>query len=217
MKCPHCGSDIPFGIKRCTCGYQDGALPENTRIDNTEKYEMEEIPPPDGFELHQIPNGIEIVRRWFDPTYIGLIFAVLFSFGMTLYFTRDLWLSAPLFLVLPILGVAGFSYYIVAGLLNRTYVSVDSQGLTIRHEPIPWFGGKTIETSRLKQLYSKEIVSRGESGPHVSYELRATLKSGGDMKLLAGLASQQQALYIEQELEKHLGIKDAHVDGEISR
>lgn len=39
--------------------------------------------------------------------------------------------------------------------------------------------------------------------------------SGNDTKLLSGLKTSEQALYVEQEIEKYLGIKNKPVRGEL--
>ena len=50
--------------------------------------------------------------------------------------------------------------YVVAGWLNRTRITVGNGKVAVRHRPIPWFGNADIDTSNLKQLYTKEHPSR---------------------------------------------------------
>jgi hypothetical protein len=90
--------------------------------------------------------------------------------------------------------------------------------LIIKHGPIPAWGNKNLNAGELKQLYSRERVSYSKKGrPDHSYEMHAETKSGKDIKLLAGLENKEQVLYIEQEIERFLKIKDENVIGEISR
>ena len=42
-------------------------------------------------------------------------------------------------------------------------------------------------------------------------------KSGRNIKLVGGLESQEQAIFIEQKIEKYLRIEDAPVPGELYR
>jgi Tfp pilus assembly PilM family ATPase len=68
----------------------------------------------------------------------------------------------------------------------------------------------------LKQLYAKEKVSSSRNGTSITYEVHVT-RSGRNIKLVSGLESSEQAVYIEQEIEKYLNIKDIPVKGELAR
>lgn len=89
--------------------------------------------------------------------------------------------------------------------------------MIIRHGPIPAWGNRKINPAEIKQVYSREKVSHGKHGPNYSYEMHAATRSGKDIKLLAGLENKEQALYIEQEIERYQRIKDEPVAGEIPR
>ena len=69
----------------------------------------------------------------------------------------------------------------------------------------------------MKQLYGKEKISRSRNSTSVSYELRAVTKSGRNIKLVGGLESQEQAIFIEQKIEKYLRIEDIPIPGEIHK
>ena len=75
-----------------------------------------------------------------------------------------------------------------------------------------------MASTDLEQLYSKEHVSRtNKGGVRYSYEVHALTRSGNHVKILGGLSDTEQALFIEQEIEKNLRIEDTPVRGEISR
>ena len=141
------------------------------------------------------------------------------------FWYSELPLNAPLVAVLiPLIHVGvgvGITYYVAAGWLNRTHITADYQKISIRHGPLPWFGNKNIEAWDLKQLYAKEKISRSHgrhgSSTRTSYAVRAVTKSGRNIKLVGGLTTQEQAIFIEQKIEKYLGIKDASVPGEIHK
>jgi hypothetical protein len=67
----------------------------------------------------------------------------------------------------------------------------------------------------VKQLYSKEKISRGRNSTTTTYEVHAVTHTGKNVKLLSGLESSEQALYIEQEIERYFRIEDAPVKGQI--
>lgn len=74
-------------------------------------------------------------------------------------------------------------------------------------------GSRTLPGRELTQLYGQEI--RGNKG-RVSYSLFALDKQGRKEKLLSNLDDKDQVLYLEQALERRLGIEDSPVDGELA-
>jgi hypothetical protein len=123
-------------------------------------------------------------------------------------------------ILFPLLHVGvgvGLTYYTVAGFLNRTVVEVSHEGLRIYHTPLPWFGNKTIPVSDLAQLYREEVVSRENRSTRVTYQLSAVSKESKKIKLLGGIETADVALFLEQEIEKWLGIKDVKVAGEMQK
>jgi hypothetical protein len=121
-------------------------------------------------------------------------------------------------ILFPLLHVAvgiGLTYYVIAGYLNKTYVRVDISNIVIKHAPLPFFGNKTLNSSGIKQLYTKEKVSHSRHGSSVSYEVHVITHDRKNVKLLSGLESSEQALFIEQKIERFLKIEDKAVKGEI--
>jgi hypothetical protein len=109
------------------------------------------------------------------------------------------------------------AYYALAGFLNTTEVRVGMGEVEVTHGPLPWFGKRRLETAGIAQLYSKEVAHRQRRGTSYSHEVHVATRDGQQVKLLSGLDSSEQALYLEQEIERYLGIKDQPVRGEIVR
>ena len=65
-----------------------------------------------------------------------------------------------------------------------------------------------------RQLYIKRIETQNRSTIQVSYEVRVLTHSCLTIKLLTGLADEEQARFIEREVEKYLQIKNVPVQGE---
>ncbi len=108
------------------------------------------------------------------------------------------------------------AYLALAGFLNTTTITASRDGLDVRHAPLPWPGGGTV--SGVRQLYSKERAHRGKHGRlSYSYELHAISADGERRKLVSRLVEAPQALWLEQTLEDHLGLRDRPVGGEIPR
>jgi len=162
---------------------------------------------------------LEIVRRWFGPKFLFLTaFTVFWDGFLVFWYDQAIGSGDTLMLVFPLLHVGvgiGLTYYVIAGWLNRTQVYVDKAGLHVRHRPVPWIGNINVPSLELKQLYVKEKESRTRNGTSVSFEVRAVTHGGRNIKIVDGLETQEQAFFIEQKVEKFLGIKDMAVPGEL--
>ena len=105
----------------------------------------------------------------------------------------------------------------LAGYLNKTVIKVGPGSLEVTSGPLPVPGNKRLETMNLKQLYSKERVPRGRRSASYTYEVHAVTQDDKDETVVSGLTDSAQALYIEQQIERSLGIKDQLVRGELNR
>lgn len=177
---------------------------------------------PSGFTVDDQPDALSITRRWFGPVAIFLLFFAIFWDGFLVVwyfiaFTDD---SAPLMMKLfPILHVLvglGLTYVVVAMFVNTTKITVDLNRFTIEHGPMPWPGNRTLDPAQIDQLYCKEKISRNKNGVSYSYELHARTIGGETKKLVSGMQKPEQALFLEQELERWLGLKDQAIPGEMA-
>ena len=179
---------------------------------------------PDKLELFHRGSHIEIVRKWFGgKIVVQTVFAIFGSGGFLYMIPKRLpseSLEASIFFWLICAAIViWLTYYLVAGWLNRTHILVGGGKITVRHRPIPWVGNLELGVSNLKQLYSTEKISRIRSSASsyevVTYEVHAVTPNGRDIMLVRDLETSAQALYIEQEIEKCLGIEDTPVHGEV--
>lgn len=177
---------------------------------------------PDQLELRNQGSGIEIIRRWFGwRVLLVTAFAVFWNGFLYSWYSFALSFDSPLasyMTLFPLIHVAagvGLAYTALAGWLNRTRIAVDQGRISVRHGPLPWLGNKDLDGSTLKQVYSKEKISRGRNSTSTTYEVHAITASGKNEKLLSGLETSEQALYIEQEIERYFRIEDAPVRGQI--
>ena len=187
-----------------------------------------EVPMPGGITVDQWGPQLKIVRRWFSPVIIFLIFFCI-AWDSFLVFWYAMAFSdlngggmGWMMIIFPVAHVAvgvGLTYFTIAGILNKTKLSVDVGQLTVRHGPLPWPGNRTLTTDELDQLYCTEHISRSgnSTSSSTSYRVNVATRDGKKIKLLSGLSDADQALYIEQKIEEHLGIEDRPVGGEIPR
>lgn len=216
--CHQCGQEIPAQqinleqrLATCLkCGTilnvaNQLVLPETTWPDPL-------LPP--GLTLVRQNGELTISRRWFRPYHLGVgLFTLLWNGGLLLAaFEASFWIY-----LLPHgwIGV-GCLYYVLTGLLNSTVITVNKQKLSIIHQPLPTLNNKVVESASIRQLYAKERQHQGKNKVTYSYEIHAVNDKGQDNTLIKGLDAPVHALYLEEELERVLGIADKQMLGELS-
>lgn len=174
---------------------------------------------PDKLELRHEGSGLVIIRKWFGWKVLLTTAMAAFWIGFLFFWYSTARAFGDTFMLLfPLIHVAvgvGIAYNALAGWVNRTRIAVDQGRLSVRHGPLPWLGNKDLDGSTLKQLYTKEKISRGRNGSTTTYEVHAITSTGKNEKLLSGLDTSEQALYIEQEIERYFRIADAPVRGQL--
>ncbi|MEM6334806.1 MAG: hypothetical protein AAF823_15840 [Planctomycetota bacterium] len=218
-KCRHCGAVFMFGnaVGAGPVAGQANA-PAQPRV-------REEIEKPSGFEIEEDAYRFRITQRWFSWAVIVLVvFAVGWNVGIWFGISTvagDLsgsspvgWLMLLFFVPFVLIGVA-FAYGVVTMFVNSTTIDVNDRELAVRHGPLPVPGNKTLPSLDIQQLYCKQRVHHGKNGTSVTYALHVKLKGGRDEKVLSNLRQQSHALYVEQQVERVLGLKDEAVAGEM--
>ena len=177
---------------------------------------------PEQMELIRQGSHIEIVRKWFDRQVIiyGLIGVYLswsaFNWTMSGHASLDsafhaLMRDRPAAIFHLLFACAGIwmMYFCVAGLINRTRITIGSDSIDVRHGPLPWLGNKKQDSASLKQIYIKTTTLKYVR----RYKVQALLKNGSIITLVDGPGlSSMQASYIQQALEQSFRIDDAAPD-----
>ncbi len=234
LHCPHCGDAIQADdvnlereiakCRECHAVFSfAGALGQ--REGPTARSKAREAlsqAPPRGFKLDETGPNLVMVRRWFSPLYFGLlIFCVPWIGFLVFWYSMALGRDVPWIMVIfPIGHVAvgvGLAYVTICGFVNSTTITVGDGQLSIQHGPLPWMGNQTLDSSQIEQLYCRERTYRTKHGTRTRYELHAVTRHAGSRKLLSGFDEPEHVLYIEQQLETRLRIKDAPVRGEWGR
>jgi hypothetical protein len=210
-RCEHCGA--LFALRGAPWGAAE--------MDASRAIPRQKVPMPKGIEVVDFGTTLEITRRWFHPMYLFLlVFCVFWNGFMVVWHGMSLlmgaWFMSCFGLFHTAVGV-GLAYFTLAGLVNRTVIRADRSMIDVRHGPLPWPGSKSLPAEQIDQLYCKESVSHGNNGPQHRYSVEVALKGNTLSTLLKGLEDAGHALYIEQELERHLGIEDRPVRGELPR
>ena len=201
------------------------SLNEENTDQNKKTDELVELVLPKKFTLDFFDQYMHITLSWFGKkTILATLFAVV-QIGFCLIILNNvsggfLRINSSLMdnSLLWVFGISGlgFLYYALATWINKTHIYVSKNAIEIKQKPLPWFGNKRLVTKNIKQLYSKKQISSSTSSSRsaISYHLRVVSIGEDDMRLLK-VENAEQALFLEQEIEKYLGIKDLRVRGEI--
>jgi hypothetical protein len=225
LDCRRCGAqitaeniDLSTALARChRChaifGFADqmsGANPPPPPMD---------MPLPDGLTMSESGGRLRLVHPWFRPVlFVALLACICWDMTLAVWFEIDVSPSElPLVvLLLALVHVAigvSTTYAVVAGFFNRTIIEVDTTHLVIRHAPMPWPGNRQVRAGDLEQLFCEEQVDRRS----VTYRLSAVLRDGRKLPLVKTMPEPIQALFLEHTLERHLGIVNQAVAGELRR
>lgn len=217
--------DLDRGVATCSnCGTQvdvDAALRDDP-------FRRAEEVMPDGVEVLRLEKMLDIVVDWYHSApkkFIGsIVFGSLFwnvlLIPLVLYFV---FLGNILFAIFfsghIIAGIALMSY-LAAVFVNKSHIEADSEGIVIRHGPMPspWHKSLKIPKEDIKQLFvAKHQQQFGKTKAKVpSYTLHLLTRQGKIVDLVSGMSKETQ-IYLEQEIETYLKIKDRPVRGEVAR
>lgn len=233
--CESCGSEIPAAninlqdrMAKCeSCNnifsisqLLDGMAPQRPSPAQKESYFAKaEISLPKGISVDQDYDGLIITRKWFNLTTIFLTFFCAFWDGfMIMWFSisisTEAYEMAAFGSIHAIVGIC-LTYWCIASYINKTTIKVSSYLIKIKHSPLPFPGSKEFTISQLEQVYAKERVVRGKNGTTTYYDLYI-IDGNKHTKVVSNLINKEQALYIEQEIEKYLDIEDRYVPGSVT-
>lgn len=226
LKCRNCGSelvpeDISARLSAVRCRHCDTLFALPAGHGRAAPLPRPTVGLPERFDLHESPRGIRIERGWLTgATYALLVFAILWNGFMLVWhgiaLSQGQWMMSAFGLIHTAVG-AGLVYKVLADFLNRTVIRVESGALTLRHGPLPWPGKKDFRTADFEQFYVTRKVTHGKNGSTTTYQLEALLAGGRRKTIVKGLPEPEHAIYLEQQLEKHLKIVDRPIDGELAR
>lgn len=208
-RCGHCGTVFAVSGLPTSAGAAEAPAP---RV---------KVPMPRGIQVEELGGLLEIRRRWFGPAFIFLAFFCLFWNGFMIVWhgialSTGAWFMSLFGLLHTAVGI-GVAWFTLAGFLNTTTIRARRGLIEITSGPVPCGGNATIPTDDLAQLYCKERISHSKNGTSYSYKVLAVTKANVRKTLLKNLTEADQALFIEQELERFLGIDDRPMPGEIAR
>ncbi len=167
---------------------------------------------PSKMSIELLDDELLITRRWWSVVRLGLFGITSFLLIFGLFFSE---IATPLFLFNPLTWmVIGLNYFGLKGVVNKTVVQANPTHLTIKEGPLLYPRSKTIDIKDIAQLYVKKEVQGSGKNRSISYQLHLIHPGGEHDKILSNFATADQALYVEQETERLLGLEDTQVKGE---
>ena len=230
IRCPSCDREIPvsdveLGTALAKCTECNSVFRIDDQVEGMRAGEAtppSSVPMPANFTVESLGDDLRIEYRWYSPVaYILLAFCVVWDGFLVVWYSIAFGGNAPLIMTLfPLLHVAvgaGLTYFVVTLFLNRTIIEVRDGLLSVDHVPLPWPGRRRLNSDDVDQVYVTEKLRSNEGRVHRTYEVRARMRDASAIKLLSGFDEMEQALFIEQEIERCLRITDAPVRGEVPR
>lgn len=203
-RCRHCGSlfALPVASGGRVLPRPDAPMPRNCQIRD------------DGYTL-------EITRKWKDAAaWFLLVFSLFWNGFMigwhTIALTTGVWAMSLFGLLHTAIGLF-LIYTTAARFVNWTVVRANTTTLEVKSGPLPWRGDKSLSSPDIRQLYCAEKITRNKNGTSTSYRVEAVLDGNRRETLVTGLTQAEHALFLEQQLERHLKIADVPVEGEYGR
>jgi len=229
IKCPKCGrpvlaedANIQAAVAKCrSCGAVFGIADASGAYG----WQKTAVVMPSRFKLEYEPDALRLAYSWYSAmTWFFAAFALFWNGFLITWYTQALTVKKcggmPLAAkLLPLIHVAvgiGLAYYVIAGFLNTTLIRISRELLSVRHGPVPWPGNKDIPAYEIEQFFCEEKVHHSKNGRHnYTYEVSAVLRGGSRIKITGGFTDPAHALFVEQQAEKYLGLKDRPVAGEM--
>jgi hypothetical protein len=231
LYCVHCGAaivpadvDLQNGLATCAAcnkvfNFVDRLPKASPRIAAVNALDPL-LPQPPRMKLEEWGRTLRISWRWFAWSYVALAGFCVFWDGFLIFwysiaFANHGPLMMKLFPALHLAVGVSLTYSVLTGFLNRTVVEVNDTGLSIWHGPLPWWGNRQVPKSQIEQLFCEKTWPRtNQNQPGPQYQLCATMGQGNTLRLLGGFRHLGEPRFLEQQIEKRLGIKPLAVVGE---
>jgi hypothetical protein len=99
-------------------------------------------------------------------------------------------------------------------MFNTTEIKADRAKLSVAIGPVPTKGSFSVPSSTLTQLFVVAKEHRHKGRYWKTFDVMARTRDGRELTIVGKLDNDRHATFIEQQVEKKLGITDRRVDGE---
>lgn len=214
IHCPSCKeevntADIELRDKLAKCNSCNGIFSFKANRDIAINNRKDKILQPEGIEIFHFQNELDIsfqhttgMEHIAMSAVVGLLGLELLAFGILGDALIALYLSIPVFI-----AAIFFIIKFIAARKNKIYITIDDQYLSVLHRPYKFSFPKDqyFKISDVDQIYIKK---------NFIYAIINTPNGQKHVKLTPMIKNKSKVHYIEQEIERHLGIVDRVVPEE---
>lgn len=170
----------------------------------------EDVVMPKGLEVETLAGELKILFRSRHKFILGILLLPGSLIAIPVWFfifKLALQLDALSCAVPGLLMNMAIIYYALCCVFNKETIRITRSELEVKRSPLPFPfpRNQRLDSASIEQLYVKEEYLGGDS-----YQVHTVTKSGSRERLLTGLL-EERALYLEQEIERFLGIEDRPV------
>lgn len=215
INCPSCNAKTPaeninITDKIAKCMSCDVVFPIQETIEGflKKKNTKQEVIRPEGVEIFKYEDELDLSIN--QPLTLvdalPFIFIPLLPIIITLaYYTKEISIYGPLIAwaisMIPIINIINRHRH-------KIHINVDDQYLDVQWRPNKLIRNKRYAIDEIDQIYTK-----GGSGTNIVYMITNGIEGQKHVRLL-WVDSLSKARFIEQEIERHLGIKDREIPEE---
>jgi len=213
--CPSCEESVNAdqlnlekSIAKCGSCHVVFSIEEELSNLNTKNEIKQEVFRPEGIDLFYYKDDLEItvegfVNQW-DAGWF-MLFLGAFIMSLIAYFEESLSILVPL---IPILGTIFFLIRIINYKKNRTFIDVNEQSIRVKHRTNNLKKDQIFPAEDIDQIYLKHSSTQGG---YFELQLIVNGPQGQYHQKLLTVNTLTKAKYLEQEIEKYLGIEDRKV------
>jgi hypothetical protein len=165
------------------------------------------VPLPPGMAMTQQAQGLVLARRWLRGKHFVML-AVLLPLTAALAWTWrssgfQTWMGFAAFFL------ASWDLTLLSMFVNSTTITVGEREIDVRHGPLPslFYRPQRVSVANVEQLFAAPFGAL--------FEVGVVLRDKTRIPLVRPLVSEEQALFVEQQIERHLGLNDMEVAGEL--
>lgn len=212
IECPSCNSeisvaDISLDKEIAKCNSCNGIFSIAEDVSHLKpKKKKHEIIRPEGIDLFYFQDGLDITvtKHLQGLDAFGIItFPTLAAFAIFISILKPIPISIPVVLTLASIY---FIYRAMTYSKNKIYLDVNKETITVKHMPNNFQKEKVYNSREIDQVY----VGRDTSG-YFSLNIIINGIDGQKHQKLFSVKTMTKGKFLEQEIEKHLGIEDRSV------
>ena len=218
INCPSCDTEVSaqnldLGQKLGKCGACNAVFPIHKELDSLQQLldTKTEQPKPVGLELYHFGDEMDITVK--QPWNVVEIMSIMLfpKFGLLMvmiFFVSNKDIPALLPLIFGPLGILSIAYAFQRR-HHKMHITVNPETLSVLRRPRKMIKDKQYESKDINQIY---IVNQG--GVAIVKMILDTPKGQKHETLISSTYNIPAARYIEQEIERKLGIVDRRVPEE---